>query len=52
MLQIGREFAKQENEDIKVSREWAHAGPDGKMQLCFYQKSTNLLKFMIIKCYA
>ncbi|XP_059484349.1 sialate O-acetylesterase-like [Neocloeon triangulifer] len=28
MLQISREFSEHEQDDVKVSREWAHAGPD------------------------
>jgi hypothetical protein len=29
MMQISREAAINEQQDVKVSREWAHAGPYG-----------------------
>lgn len=31
MMQISREAAQEEQQDVKVSREWANAGPYGKL---------------------
>lgn len=36
MMQISREAAHEEQADVKVSREWAHAGPYGQLSYIFY----------------